>query len=90
MSIPALETVTINVDAHIATVRLNRPQKMNAMNLDMWHDIRSAFRYVDETPDIRVAVLEGEGKAFTSGIDLQMMMGLGQQIQNDCDGRMRG
>ena len=89
MSIPVLETVTISVDAHIATVRLNRPEKMNAMNLAMWHDIRSAFRYVDDTPEIRVAVLEGEGKAFTAGIDLQMMMGLGQQIQNDCDGRMR-
>lgn len=89
MSIPALETVAISVEAHIATVRLNRPEKMNAMNLQMWHDIRSAFRYVDDTPDIRVAVLEGEGKAFTAGIDLQMMMGLGQQIQNDCDGRMR-
>ena len=84
-----LETVTISVENHIATVRLNRPEKMNAMNHAMWHDIRSAFRYVDETPEIRVAVLEGEGKAFTSGIDLQMMMGLGQQIQDDCDGRMR-
>jgi enoyl-CoA hydratase/carnithine racemase len=89
MSIPELETITISVEAHIATVRLNRPEKMNAMNLQMWHDIRSAFRYVDDTPEIRVAVLEGEGKAFTAGIDLQMMMGLGQQIQNECDGRMR-
>lgn len=89
MSIPELETVSISVEAHIATVRLNRPEKMNAMNLQMWHEIRSAFRYVDDTPDIRVAVLEGEGKAFTAGIDLQMMMGLGQQIRNDCDGRMR-
>jgi enoyl-CoA hydratase len=32
---------------------------------------------------------EGEGKAFTAGIDLQMMMGMGAQIQNDCDGRTR-
>jgi len=89
MSIPVLETVAISVEDHIATVRLNRPEKLNAMNLAMWHDIRTAFRYVDDTPEIRVAVLEGEGKAFTAGIDLQMMMGLGQQIQNDCDGRMR-
>src|SRR5689334_16871577 len=89
MSIPEFETVAVSVEAHIATVRLNRPEKLNAMNLAMWHDIRNAFRYVDDTPEIRVAVLEGEGKAFTAGIDLQMMMGLGQQIQNDCDGRMR-
>jgi enoyl-CoA hydratase len=59
------------------------------MNLAMWHDIRRAFQYIDALPEARVVVLEGEGRAFTSGIDLQMMMGLGGQIQNDCDGRTR-
>jgi len=86
---PALEAVSIAVEGAVATVRLNRPEKMNAMNLAMWHDIRTAFEYVDATPEIRVAILEGEGRAFTAGIDLQMMMGLGQQIQNACEGRMR-
>jgi enoyl-CoA hydratase len=60
--IPALEAVSITVDGHVATIRLNRPEKLNAMNLAMWHDIRAAFRYVDETPEIRVAILEGEGR----------------------------
>jgi enoyl-CoA hydratase len=87
--VPVFETLTLNVADRIATVRLNRPEKMNAMNLAMWHDLRRAFQYIDELPEARVAVLEGEGRAFTSGIDLQMMMGLGGQIQNDCDGRMR-
>jgi enoyl-CoA hydratase len=87
--LPVFETVTISVADHIATVRLNRPDKMNAMNLAMWHDIRRAFQYIDALPEARVAVLEGEGRAFTSGIDLQMMTGLGGQIQNDCDGRSR-
>jgi enoyl-CoA hydratase len=87
--LPVFETVTVSVADHIATVRLNRPDKMNAMNLAMWHDIRRAFQYIDALPEARVAVLEGEGRAFTSGIDLQMMMGLGGQIQNDCDGRSR-
>jgi enoyl-CoA hydratase len=86
---PVFETVTVSVADHIATVRLNRPDKMNAMNLAMWHDIRRAFDYIDALPEARVAVLEGEGRAFTSGIDLQMMMGLSGQIQDDCDGRMR-
>jgi len=36
-----------------------------------------------------VAILQGEGKLFTSGIDLQMMMGMGDQIHNDCEARMR-
>jgi len=83
------ETLTVTLDQHIATVRMNRPDKANAMNLAMWHELRRAFEWVDATPEARVAVLEGEGKSFTSGIDLQMMMGLGAQIQNDCEGRMR-
>jgi len=87
--VPSEQTVTVGVEDHIATVRLNRPEKMNAMNLAMWNDIRSAFQYIDATPEIRVAILEGEGKGFTAGIDLQMMMGLGAQIRDDCDGRTR-
>ncbi len=83
------DTLSVTLDQHIATITLNRPDKANAMNLAMWHDIRKAFQWVDATPEARVALLQGEGKSFTSGIDLQMMMGLGSQIQNDCEGRMR-
>ena len=82
-------TLAVSLEGHIATIRLNRPDKANAMNLAMWHEIRSAFKWVDATPEARVAILEGEGKSFTSGIDLQMMMGLGAQIDDPCEGRMR-
>ena len=83
------ETLEVSLENHIATVRLNRPDKANAMSATMWQEIRLAFQWVDTTPEARVAVLQGEGKLFTAGIDLQMMMGLGPQIQNDCDGRTR-
>ncbi|HRK36786.1 MAG TPA: crotonase/enoyl-CoA hydratase family protein [Burkholderiaceae bacterium] len=86
---PTFETLSVSLDQHIATVRLNRPDKANAMNLAMWHEIRQAFDWVDATPEARVAVLQAEGKYFTSGIDLNMMMGLGQEIADDCEGRMR-
>ena len=83
------ETLSVTLEDHIATVRLNRPEKANAMNATMWQEIRKAFQWVDETPEARVAILQAEGKLFTAGIDLQMMMGLGPQIQNECDGRTR-
>jgi len=83
------ETLHVTLDAHIATVRLARPDKANAINLAMWHDIRRAFAWVDETAEARVAILEGEGKHFTAGIDLQMMAGLLPQVHDDCDGRTR-
>ncbi len=83
------DTLAVSLDDHVATVRLNRPEKANAMNLAMWHDLRAAFKWIDATPQARVALLEGEGKSFTSGIDLQMMMGLGAQIEDKCEARMR-
>ena len=85
----SLETLSLSLDGHIATVRLNRPEKANAMNATMWLEIREAFRWVDEAAEARVAVLQAEGKLFTAGIDLQMMLGLGAQIADDCEGRQR-
>ncbi len=86
---PQLETLRVALADHIATVTLNRPDKANAMNWAMWQDIRSAMQWADRTPEVRVVVLEGEGKHFTSGIDLTMMMGLQGQIKDECDGRSR-
>ena len=83
------ETLSVSLEHNIAIIRLNRPDKANAMNLTMWHELRKAVDWVDATPAARVAVLEAEGKLFTSGIDLQMMIGLGAQIHNDCEGRQR-
>jgi 2,4-dienoyl-CoA reductase (NADPH2) len=83
------ETLSVSLHNHIATIKLKRPDKANAMNLAMWHEIRQAFKWVDAKSEARVAILEGEGKLFTSGIDLQMMMGMGDQIQNECEARTR-
>lgn len=83
------ETLSITQNGHVATVSLNRPDKANAMNWQMWQDIRSAMQWADRTPEVRAVVLQGEGKHFTSGIDLTMMMGLQAQIKDDCDGRSR-
>lgn len=56
------ETLSVALADGVATVELNRPDKANAMNHEMWQDIRSAFRWVDETPEARVAVIAGRGK----------------------------
>ena len=51
------ETVTVSLDQNIATVRLNRPEKANAMNMTMWHDIRKAFNWIDENAEALVDVI---------------------------------
>ena len=83
------ETLKVSLDEHIATITLNRPDKANAMNATMWQEIRKAFQWVDATPEARVAILQGEGKLFTAGIDLQMMMALVPGSKNQCEARLR-
>jgi len=83
------ETLSVALAGGVVTVELNRPDKANAMSEGMWQDIRSVFRWVDETPEARVAILGGRGKYFTSGIDLAMLAGLTTRSDDDCDGRLR-
>ena len=82
-------TLEVTLDAGVAVIALNRPDKANAMSEPMWHEIEQAMGWLDTTPEARVGVLAGRGKVFTSGIDLAMLMGLGARIEDDCDGRRR-
>lgn len=64
------ETVKVSFPApFVAHVELNRPKKMNAINGQMWKDIRSVFDTLKYDEDVRAIVLSGAGRAFTSGID---------------------
>jgi enoyl-CoA hydratase len=87
--IPTLNTIALKQVQHIAYVTLNRPDKANAMNAPMWQEIRTAMKWVDETPTIRVAIIAGNGANFCAGIDLGMMMALGKEIEDPCDARTR-
>jgi enoyl-CoA hydratase/carnithine racemase len=89
MTTPTFETLKIELADAVATVEMNRPDKANAMNLRMWLELREAFKWIDEEPSIRVAVLRGAGPCFTSGIDLGMLGSVSEGIADDCEGRMR-
>lgn len=54
----------------VAFVKMNRPQKRNAMNSKFWGECKAAFEALGENGDVRAIVLMGEGKVFTSGLDL--------------------
>jgi len=69
------ERVTIDIDAGIARVALNRTDKRNAMDLDMFRAIVAAQKTVRSARGIRVVVLEGKGEDFCSGLDVKSMMG---------------
>jgi len=67
----------------IAHVTINRAEKVNAMNADFWTEIIDIFRWIDETDDIRVVVVSGAGKHFSSGIDLAMLASVGSELGKD-------
>ena len=55
----------------IAIVTLNRPETLNALRRDLRNEIAATFEKLKRMDDIRVVVLTGAGRAFTSGIDLK-------------------
>jgi enoyl-CoA hydratase len=67
----------------IAHVQINRPEKVNAMNADFWTEIVDVFRWIDDTDEVRVVVLSGAGKHFSSGIDLMLLAQAGSQLGKD-------
>jgi enoyl-CoA hydratase/carnithine racemase len=59
------------VDGNVATVTLNRPERLNAISGPMLASFSRAFRDADRDPNIRVIILTGAGKGFCSGLDLK-------------------
>jgi len=70
MSGTEFETLAYRVDERIATITLNRPDKMNAFNGQMMHDLRAAFDATDADNDVGAVVVTGAGRAFCAGADL--------------------
>jgi len=64
------ETVTTERRDHIVLIGLNRPQKMNAFNLQMLKELSEALADYDADDELRCAVLFGHGDNFTAGLDL--------------------
>ena len=68
--------IRVEKDEHIAWVILDRPEKRNAMGYDFFIQMIEVFIELDEDPDVWVAVIKGEGKSFTVGLDLMALAGL--------------
>ncbi len=72
------EFIDYAIDGHVATITLNRPEIMNALNREMYGELEQAFRDAHRDPDVRCVVLTGTGRAFCSGDDVKQIM-LGEQ-----------
>ena len=63
----------IGQDTGVAEVRLNRPEKLNALDLGMFRAIGDAIIAVSADPEIRCVVLSGEGRGFCAGADMSLL-----------------
>ena len=69
------EVLTLEVNGHVATLWLDRPDARNAMGRDLFNDLPLAAKEVAANSDIRVLVIAAKGPAFTVGLDLKTMGG---------------
>lgn len=65
-----MSEVTVEARDHVLLIRLNRPEKMNAMNRAMYHGIAAAYGRLDRDPDLRVGLVHAAGEHFTAGLEL--------------------
>jgi enoyl-CoA hydratase len=66
-------TITIEKNGRVGVIKLNRPEALNALNLQLMQEVLSAARRFDEDPDIGAILLTGSDRAFAAGADIKEM-----------------
>jgi enoyl-CoA hydratase/carnithine racemase len=66
---------TLDPATGVATITLNRPERLNALTFEVYAELRDTFAALDTEPGVRVIVLTGAGRGFCSGGDVQDIIG---------------
>jgi len=69
------DRVMMTVTEGIAHVRLNRPEKLNALDMEMFEQLIATGMWLKADPRVRAVVLSGNGRAFSAGLDFASFMG---------------
>ena len=64
------ESLSVRIEGAIGELRLERPEKLNPLSIEMLEEIVRAARYFDEARGVKVVVVRGSGASFSSGADL--------------------
>lgn len=73
----------------IFEIVLNRPEKRNAINMELFRGLDTAVTAANRTPGLRAVFIRGAGKAFSAGIDMSALLGLAQEYGPHWQTRMR-
>jgi len=68
----SFEVIQYKTDGPLALLRLNRPEKLNAINQKMVEELNQALDLAEADDSVRAIVLDGEGRAFSAGFDLDV------------------
>jgi enoyl-CoA hydratase/carnithine racemase len=71
----AFETILIEKKGQIGFITLNRPQKFNTFSTQLAEELDGALRQLDEDVEVRVVIIRGAGKVFSTGIDVSEFHG---------------
>ena len=77
------ECIIYEKEEGIATIKLNRPKVLNAMNKQLWLDFQSALEDAKNDSEIKVVIITGEGRAFSTGADLKESKGRSLELYRD-------
>lgn len=69
----AYQTLIVEIEDHVGTIRLNRPEALNALNAQLLSELAEAIAEMDASPKVRAIVLTGSEKAFAAGADIKEM-----------------
>jgi len=69
----AYKNLLFEKEGGIAIIRMNRPEALNALNSETFHELNRVFNEIDKDDTIRVVIVTGEGKAFVAGADIVEM-----------------
>jgi len=71
MSAPTFETILYEKSEGVATITLNRPDVLNAVNEKMGQELKDALRTAEKDDEVRCIIITGKGRAFCAGEDIQ-------------------
>jgi len=80
---PMSDLITVAIEDHVADVRLNRPEKYNALSPDMFAAISEAGEALMKDSNVRAVVLSGNGRGFCAGLDFESFMGMASGPRTD-------
>src|SRR6478735_11709679 len=66
---------TVDPATAVATITLDRPDRLNALTFEVYTELRNTFRALDTEPGVRAIVITGAGRAFCSGGDVEDIIG---------------